>query len=254
MEQGWIKFYREWLDDPVIMKDKDYFVVWCYLMLSATHKETKVQFGSEIITLKAGQLVTSYREIEKKFDIDKSKVIRIFSWLKNETLIDTVSNHLKTLVTIGIWDVSQNQNETVNDTAPRQYRDTEQETENEKEKRSKREKDKEKEINKNVRMEEVCVYGHTRENLILLGRYENVLVDREWYEKFKEKYWYYDKVIDKLSAYKKAKNIINSDDIPYLEQFAIEDKDKYIKREETCDVDEFFEAALKRSYADDDDE
>ena len=52
----------------------------------------------------------------------------------------------------------------------------------------------------------------------------------------------------------KAKNIINSDDIPYLEQFAIEDKDKYIKREETFDVDEFFEAALKRSYADDDDE
>ena len=82
------------------------------------------------------------------------------------------------------------------------------------------------------------------------------MVDRGFYEKFKEKYWYYDKVIDKLSAYKKARNIVNSDDIPYLEQFAIEDKDKYIKpcgsSYDTFDADEFFAAALRRSYADDD--
>ena len=192
-QQGWVKFYREWLDNPVIMKDKDYFVVWCYLMLSATHKETKVQFGSEIITLKAGQLVTSYREIEKKFDIDKSKVIRIFSWLKNETLIDTVSNHLKTLVTIGIWDVSQNQNETVNDTAPRQYRDTEQETENEKEKRSKREKDKEKEINKNEKNERSVCEKHAH------GIFNNIYLTDDEYKDYRLRVREIDAVIDELS-------------------------------------------------------
>jgi hypothetical protein len=153
-QQGWVKFYREWLDNPIIIKDKDYFAVWCYLMLSATHTEKRVQFGNEVITLKAGQLITSFRDIEKKLDIDKSKITRIFTWLKNETLIDTVSNHLKTLVTISVWDASQNQSETVNDTLSRHYQDTKQETENEKEKRSKREKDKEKEKNKNERMKE----------------------------------------------------------------------------------------------------
>ena len=38
--------------------------------------------------------------------------------------------------------------------------------------------------------------------------------------------------------------------MPYLELFAEEDKDKYIKKEDTFDADEFFEAALRRSYAD----
>ena len=131
---------------------------------------------------------------------------------------------------------------------------TKQETENEKEKRSKREKDKEKEINKNERMEEVCVYGHTQENIFCLGKYENVFVDKEFYEKFKNAYWYYDKVIDRLSIYKKAKGIDNKDDMPYLELFAEEDKDKYIKKEDTFDADDFFEAALRRSYVDMDDD
>jgi hypothetical protein len=153
-QQGWVKFYREWLDNPIIIKDKDYFAVWCYLMLSAAHTEKRVQFGNEVITLKAGQLITSFRDIEKKLDIDKSKITRIFTWLKNETLIDTVSNHLKTLVTISVWDASQNQSETVNDTLSRHYQDTKQETENEKEKSSKREKEKEKEIYKKVRRKE----------------------------------------------------------------------------------------------------
>ena len=52
--------------------------------------------------------------------------------------------------------------------------------------------------------------------------------------------------------------IANKDDRPYLEQFAIEDKDKYIKpcvsSYDTFDADEFFEAALRRSYADMDDD
>ena len=107
-------------------------------------------------------------------------------------------------------------------------------------------------------MEEVCVNAHTKENILVLGRYKNIFVDSDFYEEFKEKYWYYDKVIDKLSAYKQTKMIANKDDRPYLEQFAIEDKDKYIKpcvsSYDTFDADEFFEAALRWSYADMDDD
>ena len=253
-QQGWIKFYREWLDNPVIMKDSEHLAVWIYLNCSAIHTEMECIFNNEKITLKVGQMILKQCDMAEYLKIDRFKVIRILKNFENARLITHITDKRKTLITLEHLAVYQGLNTQPNALPLHVQCTSEQETENEKEKRSKREKDKEKEINKNERMKEVCVYGHTRENLILLGRYENVLVDREWYEKFKEKYWYYDKVIDKLSAYKKAKNIINSDDIPYLEQFAIEDKDKYIKREETFDVDEFFEAALKRSYADDDDE
>ena len=262
MEQGWVKFYREWLDNPYICKDGEHMAVWMYLMLNATHKEKQVNFGKQVITLKVGQLLTSQREIARKLKINRGKVDRIFALFKSVALIVARTNMQQSIVTIELWDTSQNESVARNVAGVWHECGTEQETENEKEKRSKREKDKEKEINKNEKNERsVCVgahtYGHTRSNLLFLGRYKNVVVSQEFYEEFKEKYWYYDKVIDKLSAYKKARNIVNDDDIPYIEQFAIEDKDKYIKPGssfDTFDADEFFEAALKRSYAKDDDE
>ena len=255
MEQGWVKFYRSWLDNPFISKDGEHMAIWMYLMLNATHTEIQAQFGKEIITLKAGQLLTSYREIEGALKINRRKVERVFDWFKKGTLIGTVTDMRKTLVTIEVWGHSQNETGTVKGTVEGQCGDTKQDRENEKEKRSKREKEKEKEINKNEKREEVCVYknkGDTHGDLLPLGKYENVFVSSAWLSEFKSKYWYYDKVIDKLSIYKRAKGISNIDDMPYLELFAFEDKDKYIRREETFDADDFFEAALARSYADDD--
>ena len=103
----------------------------------------------------------------------------------------------------------------------------------------------------------MCVEGETHtEKKALLGKYENVLVDRRWLEDFKAKYSYWGEVVESLSRYKKAKGIENAEDEPYLEQFAIEDKAKYEPRppslgevKSTFDADEFFEAALARSYA-----
>ena len=261
-QQGWVKFHREWLDNPIITKDSEHLAVWIYLNCSATHTEMECIFNNEKITLKAGQMILKQCDMAEYLKIDRFKVLRIFKCFENAHLITHITDKRKTLITLEPWAVYQGLNTQPNALPLHVQCTSEQETENEKEKRSKREKDKEKEINKNEKNERrVCVgahtYGHTQKDLLFLGRYENVVVSQAFYEEFKEKYWYYDKVIDKLSAYKKARNIVNNDDIPYLEQFAIEDKDKYIKPGssfDTFDADEFFEAALKRSYAKDDDE
>jgi hypothetical protein len=256
-QQGWVKFYREWLDNPIITKDSEHLAVWTYLLLNATHNEKDVIFNGKKIKLRKGQMIISCKEIYEQLKIERNKMDRIIKLFKNEELIEQQTSNHKSLITLARWDFYQGFNEEQNEEPIRNQRGTNQETENEKEKRSKREKDKEKEKNKNEKNERsVCIGAHTRDDLLFLGRYKNVVVDRGFYEEFKEKYWYYDKVIDKLSAYKKARNIVNSDDIPYLEQFAIEDKDKYIKPSsssfETFDADEAFAAALRRSYADDD--
>ena len=214
--EGWVKFHREWINNPYIAKDGEHLAIWMYLMLNATHTEMQAQFGKEIITLKSGQLLTSYREIEERLKINRCKVNRVFEWLKKGTLIETAIGSTKTLVTISVWQDSQAIGETQNETEVRHNRDTKQDREKEKEKRSKREKEKEKEKNKNERMKEVCVCAcDTHENIISLGRYENIFVDKGWLDSFKDKYWYYDKVIDKLSAYKQAQGIHNIDDRPY---------------------------------------
>ena len=162
-QQGWVKFYREWMENPYIYKDGDHMAIWLHLLLNATHKEIKAQFGTEIITLKLGQLLTSYREIEEKLKINRRKVEKVFAMFKKGTLIGTVTDMRKTLVTIELWNTSQTeQGDSKRDTVGTvegQCRDTNQETENEKEKSSKREKDKEKEINKNEKNERISIHS-----------------------------------------------------------------------------------------------
>ena len=151
--EGWVKFHREWINNPYIAKDGEHLAIWMYLMLNATHTEMQAQFGKEIITLKSGQLLTSYREIEERLKINRCKVNRVFEWLKKGTLIETAIGSTKTLVTISVWQDSQAIGETQNETEVRHNRDTKQDREKEKEKRSKREKEKEKEKNKNEKNE-----------------------------------------------------------------------------------------------------
>ncbi|MBO5440767.1 MAG: hypothetical protein J6A53_08945 [Clostridia bacterium] len=251
MEQGWVKFYREWLDNPIITKDSEHLAVWIYLLANAIYTEKECIFKGQATTLKEGQLLIKQCNIAESLKIDRFKLMRILKCFENAHLIAHQTDKRKTLITLEQRADYQGLNKQQNALPLHIGCTSQQETEKEKEKSSKREKVKEKEINKKERMEEVCVYKEdTHEKPLSLGRYENIFVDKEWLEEFKQKYWYYDKVIDKLSVYKQAKGIANIDDRPYLELFASEDKDKYIKREETFDADDFFEAALKRSYAD----
>ena len=155
MEQGWIKFYREMFTNPVLTKDAEHWMVWSYLMFNATHTETKAMFGKEVITLKAGQLLVSHRDLAKRLNINRGKVDRIFKLFKSEALIVARTNMQQNLITIGLWDTEQNENVARNVAGMWHECGTVKETENEKEKRSKREKDKEKEINKNERMKEI---------------------------------------------------------------------------------------------------
>ena len=62
-EKGWIKFYREWLDNPIITKDSEHLAVWTYLFVKAIHTEKDSIFRGKQITLKAGQLLALQKDI-----------------------------------------------------------------------------------------------------------------------------------------------------------------------------------------------
>lgn len=89
-----------------------------------------------------------------------------------------------------------------------------------------------------------------------LGKYKNVIVPLDWLEKFKATYGqgYANLVIERLSLYKEAHNITKQNDVPYLERFAEEDKAKQNDANSTFDAEDFFEAALKRSYEQDEED
>ena len=87
-QQGWVKFYREWLDNPIITKDSEHLAVWIYLNCSATHIEKDVIFNGKKITLRRGQMIVSCKEIYEKLKIERNKMDRIIKLFKNEELIE----------------------------------------------------------------------------------------------------------------------------------------------------------------------
>ena len=138
MAQGYIKLYRDILDNPVVCKDPEYFTVWCYLLLMATHSGRDVIFNGERIRLKAGQLTTGRKMIANKTKVSESKVQRILKTFEIEHQIEQVSDHKCRLVSIVNWDRYQ-KSEQVNEqqvniyrTGSEQVLNTKQECKNEK--------------------------------------------------------------------------------------------------------------------------
>ena len=153
-ENGWVKFYREWLNNPIITKDAEHMAVWTYLHCYATHNETECIFKGEVKKLKAGQMLLKQCDMANSLKIDRFKVMRILKCFENAHLISHTTDKRQTLITLEDWAIYQGLNTQPNAHPLHIQCTSEQETENEKEKRSKREKDKEKEINKNERMKE----------------------------------------------------------------------------------------------------
>ena len=104
---GWIKLYRQTLDNPIVMKDSDHLAVWIYLILNATHDEYPALFKGEKITLKPGQLITGRKAISNVLGISESKIFRIINCFKSEHQIEQQTSNKNSLISIVNWDLYQ---------------------------------------------------------------------------------------------------------------------------------------------------
>jgi len=105
--EGWISTYRKILENPIVCKDSDYFAVWMYLLLNATHKESPAIFNKKKIILKKGQLITGRKAIAEKFDISESKVQRILKTFEIEQQIKQQTCSQNRLISIINWNEYQ---------------------------------------------------------------------------------------------------------------------------------------------------
>lgn len=104
---GWIKVHRKIFQNPIVTKDSEYFIVWMYLLVNASHTEYPVIFNGEKITLHAGQLITGRFKIAENTGVCESKVRRIMKSFKNDQQIDQQSCTKNSLITILNWDKYQ---------------------------------------------------------------------------------------------------------------------------------------------------
>lgn len=106
--QGYIKLYRQVLDNPIVCKDNDFFRVWIFLLLSATHTGYSALFNGERIELLPGQLITGRKSISEKCGVSESKVQRILKVFENEQQIEQRTCSKNRLVTVLNWNKFQN--------------------------------------------------------------------------------------------------------------------------------------------------
>ena len=105
--EGWIKVYRQMLDNPIVCKDSDHIAVWIYLLLNATHTEYDTLFKGKRTILQKGQLITGTISISKKLKINKDKVQRILKRFEIDKQIEQQTSNKNRLITILNWDKYQ---------------------------------------------------------------------------------------------------------------------------------------------------
>lgn len=121
------------MENPVVTKDTEYFSVWIYLVLMASHEEKEVLFAGKKIKLMPGQLITGRKKIADFFAISESKVWRILKDFKIEQQIEQQTSNKNSLISLKNWDkyqISEQQTEqqlNSNRTATEQQPNTKQE-------------------------------------------------------------------------------------------------------------------------------
>lgn len=114
MRSGWTKFYRSWLDDPLINKDPDHLSVWVRLVNDAAIEPIPGDFGGKRITLQPGQLTTGRKQLGERCGVQQSKVERILRSFENAQLIEqraSSKNRLISMVFAAVEQGCEQQNE-----------------------------------------------------------------------------------------------------------------------------------------------
>ena len=111
MIPGWVKSYRS-LMEHWVHEDPFAYRAWGDLLQLANHKDNKIVFCGEPMTIKKGQHLTSMRKLSRLWNCDTKKVKRMLDSFKKDSMIEVqnVRQHA-TLITIVNYSVYQGKEE-----------------------------------------------------------------------------------------------------------------------------------------------
>jgi len=103
MAVGWIKLHRQIQDNDMWDSQDEPFdkrSAWIDLLLLANHRDKETVFGNQIITVKAGQKITSLVKLAERWNWSRDKVRRFLDTLERLGMLVRKSDNKKTLITI----------------------------------------------------------------------------------------------------------------------------------------------------------
>lgn len=106
--KGWIKTYRQ-LQDCWVWQEKPYSKgqAWIDLLLLANHRDKKILFNGNIITVQRGQYLTSMVKLAEKWGWGRPTVLKFLNLLEKDKMITRNSDNSKTLITIENYGIYQ---------------------------------------------------------------------------------------------------------------------------------------------------
>lgn len=107
---GWIKLHRA-LSDHHIASNPDSLSVWVHLLMLANHADAKRLINGQLITVAAGQILTSRKSLSEKTGVQESKVERILKRLESEQQIEQRGTSKFRVISIVNWHEYQHQDQ-----------------------------------------------------------------------------------------------------------------------------------------------
>lgn len=104
---GWLKIHRKLLENPYVMKNRDYFSIWIYLLMNVAYEPTEALFNNEKITLQPGQGVFTITEISTNLGVSRRCTQSVLKKYRDEGQIRTEVKRWNTLISIVGWDEYQ---------------------------------------------------------------------------------------------------------------------------------------------------
>lgn len=88
--EGWIKVHRS-IREHWITQNANYYRAWGLLLMAVNYAPTKTRFNGEWITLKAGEMVTSYEHLAGVMMLSKAQTRRFIELLKEAEMVHFVT-------------------------------------------------------------------------------------------------------------------------------------------------------------------
>lgn len=107
-EKGWIKLHRQLQECPMWYAERfSKGQAWVDLLLLANHRDKKILFNGEMITIQRGQYLTSMVKLAEKWKWSRPTVVKFLNLLERDGMITRSSDNTKTLITIENYSVYQ---------------------------------------------------------------------------------------------------------------------------------------------------
>jgi hypothetical protein len=129
---GYVRIYRSLIGHSAFRDDAE-AMAFAFLVLRASWRDARLCYRRRLLDLKRGQLAMTFQDLADHLDRDKGWVERLFSRLKDETMIETTVVKKLLVITICNYDEYQADPgtgvapaETIDGTRERRRRDVEQ--------------------------------------------------------------------------------------------------------------------------------